>query len=112
MFRFYAETRLWSNLVEIGIGKTGLDGDRTIVTHVVRDLTLSPHAEGDYTEPTLRLSPEEARELMDQLWRCGVRPSSGEGNTGQLGATQKHLEDMRRLVFEAPKTENRERDGQ
>ncbi len=29
----------------------------------------------------------------------GIRPSSGEGNAGQLGATEKHLEDMRKIVF-------------
>lgn len=50
--------------------------------------------------PTISLLPEEAQQLIDELWRVGVRPSSGDGSPGQLGATERHLEDMRRLVFE------------
>jgi hypothetical protein len=49
-------------------------------------------------EPMLRLSEEDAAQLMDALWRAGVRPSD-VGSPGQLAATQKHLEDMRTLVF-------------
>jgi hypothetical protein len=46
----------------------------------------------------INLSDEEAKNLMDELWQTGVRPSSGEGNAGQLGATEKHLNDMRKIV--------------
>ena len=41
-----------------------------------------------------------AKRLIDALWDAGVRPSNGEGSAGQLGATERHLEDMRKLVFE------------
>jgi hypothetical protein len=54
---------------------------------------------GELIEPAINLTPEEATRLMDELWRAGVRPSSGEGNVGQIGAIQAHLADMRRLVF-------------
>lgn len=37
--------------------------------------------------------------LMDDLWACGVRPTEGAGSAGQLTATQRHLDDMRALVF-------------
>jgi hypothetical protein len=37
---------------------------------------------------------------MDQLWQCGLRPSEGTGSAGSLAATQRHLEDMRALVFQ------------
>ena len=56
-----------------------------------------------YTEPknpTFSLSQDEAQILMDQLWDVGLRPSEGSGSAGAMAATQKHLEDMRRLVFE------------
>lgn len=45
------------------------------------------------------LTPEEAQQFMDELWRVGVRPTAGAGSVGQLAATERHLEDMRTLVF-------------
>lgn len=54
-------------------------------------------------EPTLRISPEEAQGLMDELWRAGIRPTEGAGSVGQLAAVNRHLEDMRSLVFKTTK---------
>lgn len=51
-------------------------------------------------EPAMRLSIQSAQQLMDELWQCGLRPTEGTGSAGSLAATQRHLEDMRRLVFE------------
>jgi len=48
----------------------------------------------------LSLEPEAAEQLMDELWACGIRPSNGEGSTGQLAAVNRHLEDMKKLVFD------------
>ena len=42
----------------------------------------------------------EAQVLMDTLYDCGIRPSEGNGSAGAMRATEKHLEDMRKLVFE------------
>lgn len=56
---------------------------------------------GAYMPPMLTLSNDDARGLMDELWRAGVRPTE-HGSPGQLAATERHLEDMRRLVFEPP----------
>jgi len=50
-------------------------------------------------DPLMRLQPEEAQVLMDELWQCGIRPTEGTGSAGQLAATQKHLEDMRALAL-------------
>lgn len=52
--------------------------------------------------PTLRVSPTEAQQFMDELWRAGIRPTEGAGSVGQLGAVKAHLEDMRTLVFRQP----------
>lgn len=72
-----------------------------ITAYAPEGLTMKALQPGDMIgEPTLRLPADAARRLMDELWRLGVRPSSGEGSAGQLGAVQKHLEDMRRLVFD------------
>ena len=52
-----------------------------------------------YIEPAIRLDDTAAQMLMDQLWKCGLRPSEGSGSAGALAATQKHLEDMRQITF-------------
>lgn len=52
------------------------------------------------TDPFLRLDMGHAQQLMDELWKCGLRPTEGTGSAGALAATQAHLEDMRRLCFE------------
>jgi len=52
-----------------------------------------------YDPPPIVLGKNEVQLLMDDLWAAGVRPSSGEGNAGQLGATERHLEDMRKIAF-------------
>ena len=51
-------------------------------------------------EPTVTLSPTAAQQLIDDLWDCGLRPSEGSGSAGAMAATERHLEDMRTLVFE------------
>jgi hypothetical protein len=47
----------------------------------------------------------EAQKLMDSLWDCGLRPSQGKGSAGAMDATQKHLEDMRKIVANKLKVE-------
>ena len=49
--------------------------------------------------PVMVLRNEQAQALMDRLWECGLRPSEGTGSAGALAATQKHLEDMRKIAF-------------
>jgi len=41
-----------------------------------------------------------AMSIIDNLRNCGLRPSEGGGSAGALKATQEHLGDMRKLVFE------------
>lgn len=55
--------------------------------------------EGEMSSPTMSISMTAAQELMDSLWECGLRPSEGSGSAGALLATQRHLDDMRRIVF-------------
>lgn len=56
---------------------------------------------GLVSEPMMELGMEEAQQLMDELWKCGLRPTEGAGSAGAMAATQKHLEDMRTLAFRA-----------
>jgi hypothetical protein len=50
--------------------------------------------------PLLTLTEADATALIDERWRAGVRPSE-HGSAGQLAATERHLADMRRLVFDS-----------
>lgn len=61
-------------------------------------IEYGPIADGRENPPTLRLYLTEAQQLMDEFWRCGLRPSEGSGSAGSLAATERHLADMRRLV--------------
>lgn len=60
----------------------------------------SPIEEGCRIPPAFELDTLMAQQLMDQLWQCGLRPTEGTGSAGALAATQKHLDDMRKLVFD------------
>lgn len=86
----------WSSRVEILIidvpdrGKTG----------VARPIVFDKVEDGEIINPSLSIDASAAQELMDSLWFSGVRPSDGNGNVGQLQATERHLQDMRRLVFD------------
>ena len=53
-------------------------------------------------EPTLLLRGKTAVALMNALWSAGLRPTVGRHDSqSQVEAMKYHLEDMRRLVFEA-----------
>ena len=69
-------------------------------TYAACPLVLEPHEPMDIIEPIMTLDKKEAQILIDDLWQCGLRPSDGCGSVGELRATEKHLEDMRRLVFD------------
>jgi len=56
--------------------------------------------DGQFSDATLRLTQVQGQELIDELWQCGLRPTEGAGSAGALTATQRHLDDMRKLVFE------------
>ena len=49
--------------------------------------------------PAFTVGDESAQAFMDELWRAGFRPTEGSGSAGSLAATERHLQDMRALVF-------------
>jgi len=61
--------------------------------------TMHTISEGEIIPAALSLSDSDAQQLSDALWEAGIRPSNGEGSTGQLAAVTAHLNDMRTLVF-------------
>ncbi len=77
-------------------------GGAVVSQSVACPLTLkaiTAENEGEQLEPTFTMYPQDAQFLMDELWRVGLRPSEGAGSAGQMAATERHLEDMRTLVF-------------
>ena len=67
--------------------------------HVAEPLKMRPIEDGVACDETLSIGITAAQQLIDELWVCGLRPSEGTGSAGALAATQKHLEDMRTMVF-------------
>ena len=63
------------------------------------ELVFKESGPGDFVQAAGSLDITAAQQLMDDLWRCGVRPTEGKGSAGAMAATQRHLEDMRTLVF-------------
>lgn len=66
----------------------------------VTNIEMYHYEVGRETKPTLSIGFTAAQELMDDLWQCGLRPSEGTGSAGAMRAVERHLEDMRRLVFQ------------
>ena len=92
MLECVAQKLPWGRGVELALRdiETGSIASPIIFTKV---------EQGNYAPPMCTLSTKEAQSLIDSLWDCGLRPSEGSGSAGALAATQKHLEDMRTLVF-------------
>ena len=87
----------WRDGVEVAIL------DRGHKTFVAAPLTMVEIEEGAFMEPALSLTNQAAQGLMDELWRCGLRPSEGSGSAGSLAATERHLKDMQTIAMGALK---------
>lgn len=96
--RAAAEYRPWEDGVAVYIHGSDMHGTR-FVAHPISYHVLPGSSPAEPT-PTMSLPRAAAQELMDQLWRCGLRPSEGTGSAGSLAATERHLADMRRITGE------------
>ncbi len=65
---------------------------------VADNVTFRQPTDGDRVGPIMSLTYEEAQTLIDELWRCGVRPTEGAGSAGSLAATERHLKDMQSIA--------------
>lgn len=77
--------------------------DVTVINHTAQKI-FTPGMLVDVRDdikqpPCLSLDFDAAQDLMNELWRLGVRPTD-VGTAGQLQATVAHLDDMRKIVFE------------
>ena len=84
----------WDRDVAISIQATR-DG-RLFVLKELPD--LEEVKEGAFVSGAMTLHYDHAQVLIDDLWMAGLRPSEGTGSAGSLAATEKHLNDMRKIV--------------
>ncbi len=89
-----AQSAPWSAGVELYIGTRDRKSN-------VREIIMERTEEATVPQPSFVLENDQAQALMDDLWHCGLRPTEGTGSAGALAATQQHLKDMQRLVFES-----------
>jgi hypothetical protein len=97
--RFQVERSAYRRSIELRAAFT-TDSGRLSVLSSVNVTEVEPGQLGPLDPLLLTLTDADATALIDELWRAGVRPSE-HGSAGQLAATEKHLQDMRRLVFES-----------
>jgi hypothetical protein len=88
---------LWRG-VKFWVKRTS-DGTRAAFAQPLEFRTLTSEEEGIELPPAFAMQDEQAQQFMDELWRCGFRPTEGTGSAGSLAATERHLADMRALVF-------------
>ena len=94
-FRFHVERANFGREVNIYCARTLPDESLEVLRPVVIEKVQEASV---VAEAFLKLRPEVAQQLMDELWAAGFRPVDGHGSTGQLAAVERHLEDMRQLV--------------
>lgn len=98
--RLWAERREWSNNVDFVLFER-IGNSVSYSTQILMKTSEEGEDWAVKIDPPLSLRNDEVQELMDNLWRIGFRPSEGTGSAGALAATQKHLEDMRKIAFDA-----------
>ncbi len=94
----------FDRMFELRVGVETQSGKWALMQPVEFKVT-EPADEGIETRAAMAMSKESLQALMDEIWAAGIRPSEGSGSAGSLAATERHLADMRALVFKtgAPK---------
>lgn len=98
--RFFFDQRDWARVTRLFILSTSYNEGREIDYHANISFTEIEEATTISDSHGLVMNAEERQDLMDALWSIGTRPTEGAGSAGALAATVKHLEDMRKLVFD------------
>lgn len=93
--KILAQAEPWYNGYELLITSERRDGRLW-----VGKVTFEEVPEDTVVTETIRLKLDEGQALIDSLWASGLRPTEGNGSAGAFAAQGRHLEDMRKLVFE------------
>lgn len=100
--RITADLHPWNHRVEVRLGVEDEKGNFSIAEAA----SFKPVDDGTRIDPFVCLPPEAAQDLMNDLWRIGIRPAHGDGSAGQAAATQRHLDDLRTIAFHALKVKS------
>jgi hypothetical protein len=92
----HAQYSFHSDAIDVWLFMDRMGGGRA----VCKPLLLVERNQGEVCDPTMHLSYDDAKGILDALLAAGVKPSA-EGSAGEVSAIKLHLADMRRLVFEA-----------
>lgn len=90
----FVERPVWTNGIAVFVGERHGNGKLSVMRPVLEDIEDGAH----FGDPSLTLKYDEAQRLVDELWRCGLRPSEGTGSAGSLAATERHLKDMQSIT--------------
>jgi hypothetical protein len=93
--RITADRHPWNLFIELRAGVETSKGGFAVAQPVL----MVDLPDGEIADPFMKLMPADAQQLLDELWRIGIRPSQEQGSTGQSAAMQKHLDDMRTIAF-------------
>jgi len=95
-----ADLHNFGRLLDIHIAKImAVDSERRLIAKPLEFVEIGEDKIDDGFEPAFRMSKADGQNLMDELWRCGIRPSEGSGSAGSLAATERHLADMRTIAM-------------
>ena len=94
---FVSDDRLWRDALGLHLreerGEQFAVADFSTVTmRTIERGSLAPREHG------FDLSETDAQQIMDELWRAGVRPRNGSGALAHVEAINAHLQDMRKLA--------------
>lgn len=104
MLKVYFNFVDYSNELQIYIIEEKPDGTRYFAKPI-KPFEMKKHEEGEIEDPTMRFTDHIASSFLDalklEMERHGIKPDSDFKIQGKLDATEKHLDDMRRLVFKS-----------
>jgi hypothetical protein len=90
----YANKVIFSNALQFAFIQRGQRGRPAAAKPMVFEVV----EEGAIVEPAITIGIDEAQQFIDELWRCGLRPTEGTGSAGSLAATERHLHDMQAIA--------------
>ncbi len=100
--RIFLERAPWGRGISLHIARETSQRGKVALMEPVQFRVVDEDETAIQSPPALQLSITDAQRLIDELWHCGIRPTEGTGSAGSLAATERHLKDMQRLVFERP----------
>jgi len=65
----------------------------------LESLTYVRREEGDSSDGVNIPDQQMLQALVDACWRAGIRPEALQADASEIGATKRHLEDMRAIAF-------------